>query len=78
MVSDIGGPPKVVRDLDASLIVAAGNPDASLSAWPQPWWAGRVPDADACHRYAETFSWQRGPRTPPHPLEALCEVGAVR
>ncbi|NIZ92272.1 glycosyltransferase family 4 protein [Kineococcus rubinsiae] len=58
VVTDVGGLPSVVRGLDASLVVAPGDADA-LAARLSSALAGDVPDADACRRHAEGFSWRR-------------------
>jgi glycosyltransferase involved in cell wall biosynthesis len=78
VVSDVGGLPEVVRDLDPSLVVPAGDPDA-LAARLALALAGRVPDAQACRRHAETFSWGRAARVHRRVYdEASAEAGATR
>jgi glycosyltransferase involved in cell wall biosynthesis len=57
VVSDVGGLPEAVGDLDPSLIVPAGDAGA-LAARIEAAYAGRVPNADACRQYAEGFSWK--------------------
>jgi glycosyltransferase involved in cell wall biosynthesis len=57
LVSDVGGLPDAVGDLDRSLIVPAGDVDA-LAAGIEAAYAGKLPDAHACRRHAEKFSWE--------------------
>lgn len=56
IVTDCGGLPDAVRDLDSSLIVGAGDRDGLakrlISALD-----GRIPDPAQCRRHAERFSW---------------------
>lgn len=56
IVTDCGGLPDSVKDLDGSLVVAAGEPDALaeriISALD-----GHVPTPEQCRRHAESFSW---------------------
>lgn len=58
VVTDAGGLPEVIADLDPSLVVPAGDQEAlarRLSAALD----GDVPSAVACRSHAETFSWSR-------------------
>ncbi|WP_205709084.1 glycosyltransferase [Kineococcus siccus] len=76
VVTDVGGLPDVVRDLDPSLTVPPGDPGA-LAARLSSALAGRVPDATACRRHAETFSWHRAAETHRRLYaEAVEEAGA--
>ncbi|MFE3099378.1 glycosyltransferase family 4 protein [Nocardia tengchongensis] len=56
VVSDCGGLPDSVRDLDSSLIVPPGDPEA-LAARLIAALDGVRPDAKQCRAHAETFSW---------------------
>ncbi|WP_297621670.1 glycosyltransferase family 4 protein [Nocardia sp.] len=56
VVSDCGGLPDSVRDLDATLIVPPGDAEA-LSARIADALSGIRPDPEKCRAHAETFSW---------------------
>ncbi|MGW5381470.1 glycosyltransferase family 4 protein [Nocardia sp. NPDC003963] len=56
VVTDCGGLPDSVRDLDSSLIVAPDDADA-LAARLAAALDGAVPGPDRCRAHAETFSW---------------------
>ena len=56
VVTDVGGLPEVVRDLDASLVVPSGDAQA-LRDRIRSALDGAVPDALACRAHAETFDW---------------------
>ncbi|MFE3795865.1 glycosyltransferase family 4 protein [Nocardia tengchongensis] len=56
IVSDCGGLPDSVRDLDSSLIVPPGDAEA-LAARLVAALDGARPDAKQCRAHAETFSW---------------------
>ncbi|MGW2660188.1 glycosyltransferase family 4 protein [Nocardia tengchongensis] len=56
IVSDCGGLPDSVRDLDASLLVPPGDAEA-LAARLVAALDGVRPDAKQCRAHAETFSW---------------------
>jgi glycosyltransferase involved in cell wall biosynthesis len=58
LVSDVGGLPEAVGRLDRSLIVQAGDVEA-LAGRLKAAHGGQVPDAGACRKYAEGFSWDR-------------------
>ncbi|WP_458688525.1 glycosyltransferase family 4 protein [Nocardia tengchongensis] len=57
IVSDCGGLPDSVRDLDASLLVPPGDVEA-LAARLVAALDGVRPDAKQCRAHAETFSWE--------------------
>ncbi|WP_067825229.1 glycosyltransferase family 4 protein [Nocardia inohanensis] len=61
IVSDCGGLPDSVRELDASLIVPPGDADA-LAARLDAGLAGTRPGAKQCRAHAETFSWATAAR----------------
>lgn len=56
VVTDCGGLPDAVRDLDPSLVVHPGDADA-LAARLGRALQGDVPDPGRCRTHAETFSW---------------------
>ncbi|MGW1738102.1 glycosyltransferase family 4 protein [Nocardia sp. NPDC001965] len=56
VVTECGGLPDSVRDLDSSLIVPPGDADA-LAARLAAALDGAVPGPDRCRAHAETFSW---------------------
>ncbi|AYF73750.1 glycosyltransferase family 1 protein [Nocardia yunnanensis] len=56
IVSDCGGLPDSVRELDATLLVPPGEPDA-LAARLVTALDGERPTAKQCRAHAETFSW---------------------
>ncbi|TFV58738.1 glycosyltransferase family 1 protein [Mycobacterium sp. PS03-16] len=56
VVTDCGGLPESVEDLDDSLIVPAGDAEALADRLLGALW-GRRPDARACRRHAERFTW---------------------
>ena len=58
VVTDVGGLPEVVRDLDPSLVVPAGQA-APLADRLRAALAGEVPTAEQCRAHAERFSWGR-------------------
>jgi glycosyltransferase involved in cell wall biosynthesis len=61
VVTDVGGLPEVVRDLDRRLVVPAADP-AGLAARLAEALVGDVPDEKQCRAHAETFSWPRAAR----------------
>lgn len=56
VVTDCGGLPESVEELDDSLIVPAGDAEALGDRIVGALW-GRRPDARACRRHAERFTW---------------------
>ncbi len=58
IVTDCGGLPDSVRDLDPSLIVAPGDPDA-LAERLAGALDGDAPTPKQCRAHAESFSWTR-------------------
>jgi glycosyltransferase involved in cell wall biosynthesis len=56
VVTDCGGLPDAVRELDQSLVVPAGDAGA-LADRIAGALSGRVPDRQRCRAHAETFSW---------------------
>ncbi|MFD3701805.1 glycosyltransferase family 4 protein [Nocardia sp. NPDC058658] len=56
IVTDCGGLPDAVRDLDPTLIVPAGSSDA-LGDRLVTGLNGALPDPAACRAHAETFTW---------------------
>lgn len=58
IVTDVGGLPEVVGDLDPSLVVLSGQIDA-LAERLAAALEGKVPDSDACRTHAEKFTWAR-------------------
>ncbi|TDZ82011.1 Glycogen synthase [Mycobacteroides salmoniphilum] len=56
VVTDCGGLPDAVRDLDPSLIVPSNNAEA-LAARIISALEGALPTPQQCRRHAETFSW---------------------
>lgn len=56
IVTDCGGLPSAVEDLDTTLIVAAGN-TAALARRIVDCLQGTRPTPDACRAHAERFSW---------------------
>jgi glycosyltransferase involved in cell wall biosynthesis len=57
IVTDCGGLPDAVVDLDLSLVVPAGNADAVGDRVADALY-GDIPDAARCRTHAESFSWE--------------------
>jgi glycosyltransferase involved in cell wall biosynthesis len=58
VVTDAGGLPEVVRELDPGVVVPAGNVEA-LAARLAAALSGDVPNGEACRTHAERFTWER-------------------
>jgi len=58
IVSDTGGLPEAVAEMDRSLIVPLGN-EVALAERLTAAHEGRVPSAETCRKHAETFNWGR-------------------
>lgn len=56
VVTDVGGLPEVVNDLDPTLVVPTDDAEA-LAARLLRTATGEVPSAEACRAYAERFRW---------------------
>ncbi len=56
VVTDVGGLPEAVRDLDPTLVVPPGD-TAALAGRLATALAGQAPTRDQCRAYAERFSW---------------------
>jgi glycosyltransferase involved in cell wall biosynthesis len=57
VVTNVGGLPEAIADLDRSLVLRPNDPDA-LQRRLLAVAAGDVPTADACRVHAERFSWK--------------------
>ena len=58
VVTDCGGLPDSVRDLDPTLIVAPSSP-AELAERIETGLAGQLPTSDECREHAARFTWDR-------------------